>query len=151
MFAMLGRNSLYVFCVGSLLSLAGQIIRFVYRGTIGIDTVVVIFGITIMAFTAWLPNGDERITTRARRQPSAQRPVAALHRLAPARGARRRRRAAAPAPLSKDCQGGATAIADELPLPNVAAALAAAQDHAHPRDRRGARPRRRAHAAATPS
>ncbi len=30
----------------------------------------------------------------------------------------------APTPLSKSCETGATAIADELPLPNVAAALA---------------------------
>ncbi len=40
--SMLGRNSLYVFCVGSILSLAGQIVRFLYRGNIGVDTVVVI-------------------------------------------------------------------------------------------------------------
>src|SRR6185437_14099671 len=30
--SMLGRNSLYVFCVGSILSLSGQIIRYLYRG-----------------------------------------------------------------------------------------------------------------------
>ena len=54
MFAMLGRNSLYVFCVGSLLSLSGQMVRFAYRGTVGVDTAVVISGIIIMAFTAWL-------------------------------------------------------------------------------------------------
>ena len=32
--SMLGRNSLYVFCVGSILSLAGQIMRFLYQGNI---------------------------------------------------------------------------------------------------------------------
>ena len=58
---MLGRNSLYVFCVGSILSLAGQIIRFLYQGNIYIDTAVVICGITIMAFTAWLPEWRESI------------------------------------------------------------------------------------------
>jgi hypothetical protein len=52
--AVLGRNSLYVFCVGSILSLAGQIIRFLYQGNIYIDTAVVISGVAIMAATAWL-------------------------------------------------------------------------------------------------
>ena len=32
--SMFGRNSLYVFCVGSVLSLAGQIVRFLYQGNI---------------------------------------------------------------------------------------------------------------------
>jgi hypothetical protein len=59
--SMLGRNSLYVFCVGSVLGLAGQIIRFLYQGNIYIDTAVVICGITIMAFTAWLPEWRESI------------------------------------------------------------------------------------------
>ena len=58
--AMLGRNSLYVFCVGSLLSLTGQMVRFLYRGTVGIDTAVVICGIIIMAFTAWLAESRQR-------------------------------------------------------------------------------------------
>ena len=43
--SMLGRNSLYVFCVGSILSLAGQIVRYLYQGNIVIDTAVVIFGV----------------------------------------------------------------------------------------------------------
>jgi hypothetical protein len=58
--AMLGRNSLYVFCIGSLLSLTGQIVRFYYRGSVGIDTAVVISGIVIMAFTAWLAESRQR-------------------------------------------------------------------------------------------
>lgn len=64
----LGRNSLYVFCVGSVLSLSGQIIRFFYQGNILIDTAVVICGIAIMALTAWLPEWreDTRATTRER-------------------------------------------------------------------------------------
>ena len=71
--AMLGRNSLYVFCVGSILSLAGQIVRFLYRGNIYSDTAVVICGIAIMAFTAWLPEWRERIraTSGARAAPSS--------------------------------------------------------------------------------
>ena len=58
--AMLGRNSLYVFCIGSLLSLMAQMVRFYYRGTVGIDTLVVIVGIIIMAFTAWLAELRQR-------------------------------------------------------------------------------------------
>jgi len=69
--AMLGRNSLYVFCIGSLLSLTGQIVRFYYRGSVAIDTVVVILGIVIMAFTAWLAESRQRHQP-ARPSPSAQ-------------------------------------------------------------------------------
>lgn len=60
MFAMLGRNSLYVFCVGSLLSLIGQVLHFVYRGAVSVDTVVVVSGIVIMAITAWLAESRQR-------------------------------------------------------------------------------------------
>jgi hypothetical protein len=60
MFAMLGRNSLYVFCVGSLLSLLAQIVRFTLRGTVGIDTAVVVLGIVIMALTAWIAESRQR-------------------------------------------------------------------------------------------
>ncbi|HZT26175.1 MAG TPA: OpgC domain-containing protein [Pseudolabrys sp.] len=69
--AMLGRNSLYVFCIGSLLSLAGQIVRFYYRGTVASDTAVLIVGIIIMAFTAWLAESRQR-GRPARSAPSAQ-------------------------------------------------------------------------------
>lgn len=70
MLAMLGRNSLYVFCVGSLLSLAAQVVRFAYRGTVGVDTAVVISAIVIMAFTAWLAE------TRQRARPASPPPSA---------------------------------------------------------------------------
>jgi hypothetical protein len=63
--SLLGRNSLYVFCVGSILSLAGQIARFVYRGDIVVDTAVVIIGIAVMAFTAWLPEWRDQVRTKA--------------------------------------------------------------------------------------
>jgi hypothetical protein len=63
--SMFGRNSLYVFCVGSILSLAGQIVRFLYQGNIYIDTAVVICGVTIMALTAWLPEWREDIKQRS--------------------------------------------------------------------------------------
>ena len=52
--AKLGRNSLHVFCVGSVLSLAGQIARLIYKGDVLIDTLIVIIGVTILAVTAWL-------------------------------------------------------------------------------------------------
>jgi len=50
--SMLGRNSLYVFCVGSVLSLAGQIVRFMYRAIYTVTPAVIICGILIMALTA---------------------------------------------------------------------------------------------------
>ena len=62
--SMLGRNSLYVFCVGSILGLAGQIIRYIYQGNFVIDTAVVVFGVAIMAFTAWLPEWREQVRGR---------------------------------------------------------------------------------------
>jgi hypothetical protein len=68
--SMLGRNSLIVFCVGSVLSLAGQITRFVYRGDIVMDTIVVILGISIMAFAAWLPEWREQVRLKRSEQPS---------------------------------------------------------------------------------
>lgn len=74
--ALLGRNSLYVFCVGSLLSLAAQIVRFYYRGAFGIDTAVVASGIIIMAFTAWLAESRQRArgapSSRSAERPSAR-------------------------------------------------------------------------------
>ena len=60
LFAMLGRNSLYVFCVGSLLSLSAQVVRYVYHGSVLSDTAVVIIGIVVMAFTAWLAESKDR-------------------------------------------------------------------------------------------
>jgi hypothetical protein len=58
--SILGRNSLNVFCVGSLLSLSGQIVRFLYAGSIVIDTVIVIVGIGMLWLTAWLSEWRER-------------------------------------------------------------------------------------------
>jgi hypothetical protein len=49
----LGRNSLAVFSVGSIASLAGQLIRFVSGGGIIIDVFVVGWGLACLAFTAW--------------------------------------------------------------------------------------------------
>ena len=76
MLALLGRNSLHVFCVGSLLSLAGQIARFVYREYSGTDTAVVIIGILLMVLTAWLAEWRDR--ARARMPAPSPEPSPAL-------------------------------------------------------------------------
>jgi hypothetical protein len=53
-FASLGRNSLPVFCVGSLLSLGGQIVRSASGGGILVDTLLVGTGIVLLWLVAWL-------------------------------------------------------------------------------------------------
>lgn len=63
--ALLGRNSLNVFCMGSLLSLTGQIVRAIYRGYLSVDTLFVVVGIAILALTAWLPEWREEIRRNA--------------------------------------------------------------------------------------
>lgn len=50
----LGRNSLNVFCVGSLLSLLCQILRFHFNGILIVDILIVVLGIALLGFTAWL-------------------------------------------------------------------------------------------------
>jgi hypothetical protein len=57
----LGRNSLNVFCVGSLLSLSGQIIRFLYSGSFVVDTIVVVVGVAVLWLTAWLSEWRQRL------------------------------------------------------------------------------------------
>jgi hypothetical protein len=59
----LGRNSLNVFCVGSLLSLSGQIIRFLYSGSLAVDTIVVAVGVALLWLTAWLSEWRRRLGT----------------------------------------------------------------------------------------
>jgi hypothetical protein len=56
----LGRNSLNVFCVGSLLSLIGQILRLLYTGSFLIDTIVVGVGAALLWFTAWVSEWRNR-------------------------------------------------------------------------------------------
>jgi hypothetical protein len=58
--SILGRNSLNVFCVGSLLSLSGQIVRFLYAGSVAVDTVIVMVGVGMLWLTAWLSEWRER-------------------------------------------------------------------------------------------
>ena len=59
-FSMLGRNSLNVFCVGSLLALLAQFIRFVFGGGLIIDTGVLLGAVLCMSATAWLSEWRER-------------------------------------------------------------------------------------------
>ncbi|WP_072396679.1 OpgC domain-containing protein [Hyphomicrobium sp. CS1GBMeth3] len=53
-FSCLGRNSLPVFCVASLLALTGQIIRYIGEPTFLLDTAIVIFGLVVLRVTAWV-------------------------------------------------------------------------------------------------
>lgn len=59
--SMLGRNSLNVFCVGSLLSLSGQIIRFALPETLWVDTAVLILGLVLLSLTAWVSEWRQRL------------------------------------------------------------------------------------------
>ncbi len=59
--SMLGRNSLNVFCVGSLLSLTGQVIRFSFGANLWVDTIVVLVGVSIMSITAWVSEWRARL------------------------------------------------------------------------------------------
>lgn len=61
-FSMLGRNSLNVFCVGSLLSLSAQSARFALGSTLWVDTLVVIIGLALMSMTAWVSEWRARVT-----------------------------------------------------------------------------------------
>ena len=49
----LGRNSLAVFAVGSLLSLIAQLLRFIVGGNLTVDTITLLFGILGMGWTVW--------------------------------------------------------------------------------------------------
>jgi hypothetical protein len=60
---LLGRNSLNVFCAASLLSLIGQITRFVYGGHIATDAVIIITGVLVMGMVAWVSEWRARLRT----------------------------------------------------------------------------------------
>jgi hypothetical protein len=72
--SMLGRNSLNVFCVGSLLSLGCQILRFVYERSIMIDTGILVFGVAALGLTAWITEwrGGTASAKSAQQQPQSQ-------------------------------------------------------------------------------
>src|SRR5882762_4925573 len=82
--SMLGRHSLLVFCVGSILSLAGYIARSVYEPDLIVDTVVVISGIAIMALAAQLAEWHQQMRVPSLRPirsippaiPQPERPIA---------------------------------------------------------------------------
>ncbi len=70
--SMLGRHSLYVFCVASLLSLLGQIFRFAYGGAILTDAMMVGAGLAVMGIVAWLSeqrDGLSKATVDVRSSP----------------------------------------------------------------------------------
>ncbi|WP_036261005.1 OpgC family protein [Methylocapsa aurea] len=58
--SLLGRNSLNVFCAGSILSLTGQIFRFVYGGHVATDAFIVILGFFLMGLVAWASEWREK-------------------------------------------------------------------------------------------
>lgn len=60
--SMLGRNSLHVFCAGSLLSLGSQIVRFALGGGIVVDAVLVTAGLAVLGAVAWLAEWRQRET-----------------------------------------------------------------------------------------
>lgn len=59
--SMMGRNSLNVFCVGSILSLAGQLIRYATEASFAVDLMVFLCGIAGMTATAWISEWRERV------------------------------------------------------------------------------------------
>jgi hypothetical protein len=59
--SLLGRNSLSVFCIASLLSLGAQIIRFVYNGGVALDAAILVVGVAILGLTAWVAEWPRRI------------------------------------------------------------------------------------------
>ncbi len=59
-FSILGRNSLPVFCVGSVLSLAGQIARSAADQSLLLDSVLVGLGILVLWSVAWLSEWRSR-------------------------------------------------------------------------------------------
>jgi len=63
--SLLGRNSLNVFCVGSLLSLAAQIFRFAYGGLIITDVGILVAGLAVMGMVAWVSEWRHRARVAA--------------------------------------------------------------------------------------
>jgi hypothetical protein len=62
--SMLGRNSLNVFCVGSILSLCGSVTRFALGGSIAVDVLVLVCGLAGLGATAWLSEWREQLRVR---------------------------------------------------------------------------------------
>ena len=62
--SMLGRNSLNVFCMGSVLSLCASVTRYALGGGIIVDMPVLICGIACLGATAWLSEWREQFAIR---------------------------------------------------------------------------------------
>ena len=75
--SMIGRNGLQVFCVASLLSLCGQIIRYLYGGLVVTDVLSFIVGVGLMALVAWMVEWRTRIKTDAARASAPAAPAVA--------------------------------------------------------------------------
>jgi hypothetical protein len=69
-FSMLGRNSLNVFCVGSLASLIGQLVRLAKGNDILVDVVILLCGCLVLGLTAWVSELRERLKPRPSPLPS---------------------------------------------------------------------------------
>jgi hypothetical protein len=52
-FSAMGRNSLAVFSMGSIVSLAGQLVRFQAGGGFIVDVLIIVSGVACLVFTAW--------------------------------------------------------------------------------------------------
>lgn len=66
---LLGRNSLIVFCALSLLSLMGQILRFIFGGHVALDALIVILGILLLGFIAWTAEWRDRLRAKLASKP----------------------------------------------------------------------------------
>jgi hypothetical protein len=62
--SMLGRNSLVVFCMLSLLSLAGQLVHYRFGLGVVIDVLIVGLGLAWLGLTAWVSELRERLQPR---------------------------------------------------------------------------------------
>jgi hypothetical protein len=67
--ALLGRNSLNVFCTASLLSLIGQVVRFAYGGDVATDALIIIMGLFLMGLVAWASEWRERMSDATPKDP----------------------------------------------------------------------------------
>jgi len=70
--SMLGRNSLNVFCAGSLLSLSCQIFRFVFGGHVATDALIVILGVGVMGIVAWASEWRGRTASGSPKEAQSQ-------------------------------------------------------------------------------
>jgi hypothetical protein len=66
---LLGRNSLIVFCALSLLSLMGQILRFIFGGHVALDALIIILGILLLGFIAWTAEWRDRLRAKLASKP----------------------------------------------------------------------------------